>query len=73
LLIDSFKDILPPEVWNRPKMGFSFPFTDWLARDHYAEAKAGSKTAGYHQQFVAGKLHWSQFLTVFLIENQAHA
>jgi asparagine synthase (glutamine-hydrolysing) len=73
LLIDSFKDILPQEVWNRPKMGFAFPFADWLAKDQYAQAKTGSKSAAYHQQFVAGKLHWSQFLTVFLIENQADA
>ena len=73
LLVDSFKDIIPREVWNRPKMGFSLPFADWLARDQYAQTKFGSKSAIYHQQFVAGKLHWSQFLTVFLIENQANA
>ena len=69
LLIDSFKDTLPTAVWNRPKMGFSFPFKDWLGRDQYADTHNDSKTKAYHQQFVAGKLHWSQFLTIFLIEN----
>ena len=73
LLIDSFKDTLPTEVWNRPKMGFSFPFKDWLGRDQYADTHSDSKTKAYHQQFVAGKLHWSQFLTIFLIENNKNA
>ena len=70
LLIDSFKDMIPAPVWNRPKMGFSFPFKDWLARDQYAASLTGKKNAGYHQKFVEGKLHWSQFLTIFLLQNQ---
>ena len=70
LLIDSFKDMIPAPVWNRPKMGFSFPFKDWLARDQYAASLTGKKNAEYHQKFVEGKLHWSQFLTIFLLQNQ---
>ncbi len=73
LLIDSFKDALPEAVWNRPKMGFSFPFKEWLGRDQYAGSHRDAKTKAYHQQFVAGKLHWSQFLTLFLIENNRNA
>lgn len=69
LLIDSFKNILPMQVWNRPKMGFTFPLEDWLLRDKYAESKTEKKTAAYHKKFANGMLHWSQFLTVFLIEN----
>ena len=70
LLIDSFKEMIPAPVWNRPKMGFSFPFKDWLARDQYAASLTGKKNAVYHQKFVEGKLHWSQFLTIFLLQNQ---
>lgn len=33
LLIDSFPDLLPPEIVNRPKMGFTFPWAQWLKRD----------------------------------------
>src|SRR5215217_1428084 len=33
LLIDSFKDILPEAIWNRRKMGFSFPLQKWM-REH---------------------------------------
>lgn len=72
LLIDSFKSSLPTQVWNRPKMGFAFPFKEWLAKDQYAGSHSGKKNEAYHQQFVDGKLHWSQFLTVFLIENNQH-
>lgn len=73
LLIDCFKASLPEAVWNRPKMGFSFPFKDWLGRDQYADSHTSTKNAAYHRQFVTGKLHWSQFLTVFLIENNNNA
>lgn len=69
LLIDSFKDIIPAQIWDRPKMGFTFPFQNWLINDQYAACKTGSKIEGCYQSFVKGKLHWSQFLTVFLMEN----
>jgi asparagine synthase (glutamine-hydrolysing) len=30
LLVEAFKNIMPEEIWNRPKMGFTFPFQEWL-------------------------------------------
>jgi len=30
VLIDSVKDLLPEEIFNRPKMGFEFPLGQWL-------------------------------------------
>ena len=69
LLIDSFKDVLPAQVWNRPKMGFSFPFKQWLIKDQYAGNHSALQNAAYHEKFVGGKLHWSQFFTIFLMEN----
>lgn len=30
LLVESFGDLLPKEIVNRPKMGFTFPWNDWL-------------------------------------------
>ena len=71
LLIDSFKDIIPAQVWDRPKMGFAFPFKDWLKNDQYAQSIKGAKSHLYHKKLVQNKLHWSQFLTVFLMENFA--
>ncbi len=73
LLVDSFKQSIPEQVWNRPKMGFSFPFKDWLINDQYARSHAGIKNADYHKQFVNGKLHWAQFLTVLLMGNHEAA
>ena len=73
LLIDCFKDDLPEEVWNRSKMGFSFPFKQWLLKDQYAGNRSAIQSATYHEKFVGGKLHWSQFFTVFLMENYLKA
>lgn len=30
LLVDAFIDVLPKEIWNRPKQGFTFPFENWF-------------------------------------------
>ena len=72
LLIDSFKDIIPEAIWNRPKMGFSFPFQEWLADDRYAVNNGGKNLDAYHRQLKEGKLHWSQFFTLMLVNNYSH-
>ena len=33
LLIDAMGDLLPREIWDRPKMGFSFPWQAWMSRE----------------------------------------
>jgi len=30
LLVDSFKDIIPESIYNRPKMGFVLPYEKWM-------------------------------------------
>lgn len=30
LLLDAIGDLLPQEVWRRPKMGFTLPFECWM-------------------------------------------
>lgn len=30
LLIDAMGNLLPEEIWNRPKMGFTFPWKHWI-------------------------------------------
>jgi asparagine synthase (glutamine-hydrolysing) len=30
LLVAAVKDLLPDEVWNRPKQGFVLPFAEWM-------------------------------------------
>lgn len=69
LLIDSFKDILPETIWNRPKMGFGFPFKKWLSNNDYVNAVISPEDANY-KNFVSGSMHWSQFLSLVLIKNR---
>lgn len=66
LLIDSFKDNLPKLIWDRPKMGFSFPFTEWFGNDMYAHT-GNSSMQTWHTSFKKGQMHWSQFFTLLLI------
>lgn len=33
LLIDAMGDLLPSEIWDRPKMGFTFPWKNWIGRE----------------------------------------
>jgi asparagine synthase (glutamine-hydrolysing) len=72
LLIDSFKDILPESIWNRPKMGFAFPFKEWLGRDEFARNIMGNDSNGNYKKFMADEMHWSQYLTAMLIANHQH-
>ncbi|MFN6039611.1 MAG: asparagine synthase (glutamine-hydrolyzing), partial [Bacteroidota bacterium] len=33
LLCDSLQDLIPAEIWNRPKMGFTFPWEHWMKNE----------------------------------------
>jgi asparagine synthase (glutamine-hydrolysing) len=66
-LINSFKDILPPEIYNRPKMGFSFPFDDWLkdsetVRDLLSNGNAHSKSS--YNAFMKGDMRWYKLMAL---------
>ena len=69
LLIDSFKDIIPQLIWDRPKMGFSFPFKEWLSHSSYATAKDGADLNAYHTKLINNQMHWSQFFTLLLMHS----
>jgi asparagine synthase (glutamine-hydrolysing) len=71
LLIDSFKDILPEKIWNRPKMGFTFPLQGWLRQNKkitdmslYAENKMARTLMG---KFKNGNLHWSKAYALYQV------
>ena len=36
LLVDSLKDLLPAQIVNRPKMGFTLPWKAWLKNELYS-------------------------------------
>lgn len=56
LLIDALADKLPPVVYERRKMGFSFPFQQWLASvPEYSRLSSNG--------------HWSKNWALFIREN----
>jgi asparagine synthase (glutamine-hydrolysing) len=40
LLVEALGDVLPREVWDRPKQGFALPFKNWLGTALYEEVDA---------------------------------
>lgn len=68
LLIESFKNLLPETVWNRPKMGFSFPLQQWMKQhtDISNESLYHNKTAkSIITQFKNGGVHWSKAFMLY--------
>ncbi len=71
ILIDTFTNILPPSVWNRPKMGFSFPLQQWMAQHTgiVAEGIYKSKKAKHViKAFKNNKVHWSKAFALYQIQ-----
>ena len=71
LLISAFKDILPEPIWNRKKMGFTFPFQEWMRK--YKEISEpglySNKTSRkLIQDFCSGNLHWSSAFALYHIQ-----
>jgi len=74
ILIDTFNDILPKAVWDRPKMGFSFPLQQWMSK-HPAIADESfykNKTAkSVITNFKNNRVHWSKAFALFQLQNHA--
>lgn len=71
LLVDSYTDLLPKEIWNRAKMGFSFPLKQWMQQhqeignpNHYKNPKA----RGIIRQFLNGRVHWSRAYALYQLQ-----
>ncbi len=76
LLIDAYKNELPEPIWNRPKMGFSFPFADWLRKSTYVRElmeNDNKNSAANYNLFLKGDLHWSQLMSLIIIKTREHA
>jgi asparagine synthase (glutamine-hydrolysing) len=68
LLIDAFKDVLPEAIWNRKKMGFTFPFQEWMRRFEQVsqpEQYQNKMTKKLMQEFNQGQLHWSNAFALY--------
>jgi len=72
ILTDSFKDLLPKEIWNRPKMGFSFPLQKWMQQNQHISDEAlyrGKTTKKMIGNFKNDKLHWSKCFALFQLQS----
>lgn len=68
LLFDSCKDLLPDEIWDRPKQGFTFPFENWLREDlgkemervRFSDPRCQKVFKNSLSGFHSGREHWSR-------------
>jgi len=71
LLIQAFKKILPEPVWNRPKMGFSFPLQQWFTKGGQISQEQFYKNNEFAvkliEKFKSGKLHWSKAFALYQV------
>lgn len=51
LLVDSLPDLLPDYIVNRPKMGFVFPWRDWLKKELFDFADVRMKNISQRECF----------------------
>ncbi len=73
LLIESFGNLLPETIWNRPKMGFSFPFAEWMVHSEMLKELHQSKNLHTRQacaDFLKGKLHWSRIMSLIVLKHK---
>ncbi len=58
LLLKSFSQQLPKELYTRPKMGFTFPFNDWIANNPTVFGGIDNASSG----------HWSKVWTAYVLK-----
>lgn len=70
LLIEAYKNELPQKTWNRSKMGFTFPFQEWMRKnreisspDLYQNKKAKQLINSFNEN----NLHWSSAFALYKI------
>ncbi len=71
LLIDSFADMLPAAIWNRPKMGFTFPLQQWMKQHHAISNESFYNNASQKsiiKKFKNNKVHWSKAYTLYQLQ-----
>lgn len=83
LLLDSMSGMLPKEVWDRPKMGFTLPWADWMRGElrSFCEARInaladrspfnGKEVLDYWQRFLQKDpiMPWSRIWHLVVLED----
>jgi len=70
ILIDSFDDILPANIWNRPKMGFTFPLQSWMQHSEVGNTAIynNKATRNIIAAFKNNKVHWSKSFALYQLQ-----
>jgi asparagine synthase (glutamine-hydrolysing) len=68
-LIDTFKNKLPAEIWNRKKMGFTFPFATWMRKVQLRGA-IHPQYFTFQKQFLKKDMRWSRYWAYCLSTRQ---
>jgi asparagine synthase (glutamine-hydrolysing) len=72
LLIDSFDHLIPSEIWNRPKMGFTFPLQKWMKGHQqisHTDNYKGKAAQNIIKQFKNDGIHWSKAFALYQVQN----
>lgn len=64
LLVDAVSDLLPSEIVNRPKMGFTFPWKNWMKNELKSFCETRLTNLGKRESFDANGVTelWNSFL-----------
>ena len=71
ILIESFKSILPRNVWDRPKMGFTFPLQEWMKNNKYIADEStykGKFAQTVIKDFKNNRSHWSRAFALYQVQ-----
>jgi len=69
LLVSAVRDILPPAIFERPKMGFTFPFAEWLKDAPPDFISPNNVSKELFTKFRSGKMHWSRFWSSVILNH----
>lgn len=81
LLFETFQDLIPMNIFQRPKMGFTFPWDEWLRNELFEFCSYSlnnlnnrgifkdNATIKIWKEFLAGKKGWNKIVLLFTLEN----
>jgi len=64
ILADISKDILPKEIYDRKKMGFSLPFEQWFRKN----INQFDISDSIKKQFITKEINWTRFWAILVLE-----
>ena len=80
MLIDAMVNELPPEVYNRPKQGFLFPFPEWMKKEVKSEVQElifmkndylkAAAVEELWKGFMSDKVHWSRVWQIAVLNKK---